>query len=748
MDVPHLRSIESASCGDFDMLVGRALAGAQALVVTGFDIANPVAAIGSAATGMQLNVANSILINLNASESGSMFWQSTGTNPAVLNPVTNTKVQGSFTPSTYNYIGLDLSRTADTATSDLVEFLDPNTDLENPEIVPLARTLSYVIVISTATFASQPNLVPIAIVLTDSSNNVSTLQDARNLYGRLGLGGDSPNAAFQYTWPQGRAEDTDTNVFQGGDKAIGSQKDWMNATMSRIWEVGGGEYWYSRAADRNVTMVASGTPLVSDSLYFDYTGGILTWTGLTFLFDNSSNTGVYYNDIENNTGPGKAMADGECLYVILDRSANHVRGVNGLVMQGPVALNTVGSGINYADLQIVVWVEGGFAYARGQQTNTNTPVPPATTTTLGIVKLFQTPASAPAPVVLNLGVNRTLTWTATATTGVTGFTALTLTGGDTDSGHVGGAGVSGTGGLTVLSAEGAPGVSGTGGPNSASSSQAGPGVYGQGGPSASTTTKGGRGGHFLGAGTTTGINAGDGIEVVGGAATGVAQAAGNAIRATGGAADTAGGVAGPGLLVYAGTASGGATASAAIVAHSGNVQCDAADDFAYNSTKFYWLTIGASDMVAVVPSAANFLGGPGIENQWSSVPSTATNIQIPLKGFPAGATITAVYLTYGNTNTGNQTWMYTTDVWGPAGPGTILTQTKYNNSTNFTASLSTAKGITGLPSFTSFTIPAQTVSATGYSNLYITWPSLGSGASYIFNVQIEYSTTTNPACYG
>lgn len=527
VDVPQLRSIESASCGDFDMLVGRALAGAQALVVTGFDINNPAAAIGSAASGLQLNVANGILINLNASESGSMLWVSnTATSPVALNPVTNTKVQGSFTPSTYNYIGLDLTRTADTTTSDLVEFLDPDTDLEDPEIVPLARTLSYTIVISTATFASQPNLVPIAIVLTDGSNNVASagITDARNLYGRLGLGGDTPNAAFQYAWPQGRAEDENTNVFQGGDKAIGSQKDWMNATMSRIWEIGGGEYWYGRTADRNVNMNTTGAAL-GNGQWFDYSGGAISWTGVSFVFDNSSNAGVYYNDVENSGSP-VTIGDGYCMYVILDRTTNHVRGVNGLVMQGPVLLTELGSGLNYADVQIVIWIQDGDAFTRGQSTAVGSPIPVATTSSDGIVRLFQTPGSSSHPVVLNLNAAGTLAWTATNEAGGPGNGLQVIAGSTLTNTYQGGTAIYGQGGAGLTTGEGGIAISGQGG-TPGTTGVGGPGGFFAGGVGGSSSGAGGYGSQFVGGdASASGAQGGAGVYSTGGASGGGASLGG------------------------------------------------------------------------------------------------------------------------------------------------------------------------------------------------------------------------------
>ena len=128
LDVPHIRSIESAVAADFDVLAGRVQAGGKALVVRGFTLANFTA--GTNATNIQLSTADGILYNMNSSESGTFLWVPADRSVEVLNSATNSRVQGGFTAGQINYIGLDLVRTADDTTSDLVQFLDPNTLLE------------------------------------------------------------------------------------------------------------------------------------------------------------------------------------------------------------------------------------------------------------------------------------------------------------------------------------------------------------------------------------------------------------------------------------------------------------------------------------------------------------------------------------------------------------------------------------------------------------------------------------------
>src|SRR4029077_17280538 len=138
------------------------------LVVSGFVV---ITANIFQAEDLQIKVARSGLIHFNASESGSIYQTPADRPNEVLNS-TNPRLIGGFTPSTVNYVGLDLKRSVDLSTVDLVEFLDSNTSLEDPKEVPLARTLDYRIVISTTDFSLTPGIAPIAKVTPGPSNDI------------------------------------------------------------------------------------------------------------------------------------------------------------------------------------------------------------------------------------------------------------------------------------------------------------------------------------------------------------------------------------------------------------------------------------------------------------------------------------------------------------------------------------------------------------------------------------------------
>ncbi len=573
VDTPHLRAVESAVCADFDVVAGRAMAGNQALVVTGFQLGN--FSSGTQATSIQLATASSILMNVNSTQSGTFIWLEASQPVDTLNPATNANVTGSWTAGQPNYVGVDLTRVALASTADLVQFIDPNTLLEDPKDVPLGLVMQYVISISTTPFSATPNITPVAIVTLNSSGQVASsngVQDARNLMWRLGTGGDSPNVDYAYPWPQGRSETA--GLFVGGDKALGSLRDFIQASETRMWELGGGENWYSPTADRNVFMATTGVGL-SSSAWFNWDGTYLTWTGITFTFDNSDETGTYFNDVANNTSNTAlgTMADGDCIYVNLDRSSNHSR--TGSPTPALVALRTplwlLGSPGLPGSCQIIAQRVGSSIFVRGSNTAVGVPIPVATTSILGIVKLFQTPASSADPVVLNLNAAGTLAWTATnegtpgiglsvtagtATTAATpggvgiqgvggvGYTSglggvgITGTGGDgtNTSGSYGGVGVEGTGGASVYTTEpGASGVYGVGGAPGATGSYGGIGVQGQGAAGGATSGPGGQGGYFAGgSGSVSGAGGGSGVEGTGGASGGGPSLGGAGGRFTGG----------------------------------------------------------------------------------------------------------------------------------------------------------------------------------------------------------------------
>ncbi len=386
LDVAHLRMIESAGAHDFDLLAGQMIAGKLPLVVSGFTLIQ-TGAVGNDAEALVLQTAGSSAIHFYASESGSIFSVPLDRANETLSPV-NPRVDGSFTPSSTNYIGLDLVREVDDTTADTVEFLSPLTNLETPKIVPLGKILDYRLVItnSASSLSSTRGLLPLWIVTTDAVNKVTGITDARYLFGRLGAGGSSPNPLSSFGWPGGRNESDPVTASIAGDRSIFSLKEWMNATMSRIWEIGGGEFWYSNTADRNVRFGSAGTVFTGTGEPFQWDGTDLTWQVLRFVFENSN--GIV-NEIDEQlvASPGLTdLADGECLAVDLDRTQDRtVSGANPIVpFKSP--LQTLGGSTPPGSRIVIAWRSGSSVYMRDQPYPIGGSLKLATTLSAGTVK--------------------------------------------------------------------------------------------------------------------------------------------------------------------------------------------------------------------------------------------------------------------------------------------------------------------------------------------------------------------------
>ena len=249
-EVSDLKAIESAASADFDLLAESLISGAgNPYIINGFAINFASNPIGGASSNLQVVVANGALLHTTASQSGTFFLVPAGTPNVVLNAATTSNVYGSFVPSSFNYVGIDYYRFQDPTTDTQRYIWNPTAQDETQIIAPAAIILNYEFVISSSIWAS--NILPIAIVETDSSNNVVSITDSRPLLFRLGTGGIDPNPFYVYPFPEGTTENPVTstsngsNPFYGGDKAITDLKDWIDAVETLLLDLGGGPYWYS-----------------------------------------------------------------------------------------------------------------------------------------------------------------------------------------------------------------------------------------------------------------------------------------------------------------------------------------------------------------------------------------------------------------------------------------------------------------------------------------------------------------------
>ena len=649
LDIPHLRAMESSISADFDALGGEMLAGQRPLVLSGLRVLT-AGAISAPASNLVVTVAGALLMHWNATEAGSVFRIRSDQAQEQLQ-TSNPRVSGSWTSSAVNYVVLDLFRAADATTTDTVKFFDPDTRAEVARSVPLARTLDYRFVISTSPFSSQETVLPLAKVTLGSTGQVTAIVDSRELMFRRGRGGDQPSQAA-YTWPQGRAEPlTSADPFTGGDRAPASLKDWMDAVMSRVQEIGGGASWYSPTADRNIIMVWTGAPFAGGE-NFEWDGTHLHWKGLTFLFDNSSNvtTGaaVTYNDVANQTGNSAGLtdlADGDCLYVDLDRTTA------ASLSAAKTSLALLGTGAVPGARQIVAWRKGSSVYTRNSRGAIGAATPVATTTTLGTVVLNQTPASALLPAVVTIMADGRIEVAATANDAA----AATFRGQGTGAGVVGYSGTPTGAGYTYAQAGtlgyGSNGiVSGT-----VSRTRGRPGATGYGG----TGAVGGHGGaHFGGAG-----NAAIDADAIGGAGDLAAGGDGVGVGLGGvgywglGGADGTATYRAPGFLAPIPVS--GPNPDVAYKAEVGSMEISAGgDSFRYDGAKTGTIILGAADFIPGQggPAEPVFLtgglSGGGAIPVWTGNAGNATNLGATIR-VPRGATITGVRLYTTNQHASN-----------------------------------------------------------------------------------------------
>lgn len=326
VDLPFLRMIESAVAGDFDTSMGYIVAGGTGYFLNGFTVSYT---IGQPATTVAINVANGALVNVNASQSGSIFQVGPNVSPEVLS-ATNSNVIGGFTPNTVNHVGIDLLRVADATTTDQASFLSANqvngVYPEYQSAVPLARVLQYRFYITTASFSSLPSVLPICSITTDVNNNVISITDARPFLERLGTGGDVPAPSAFGTLSAiepAVTSTTATTPFGGLDKGS-SLKSWMNTVMTKLWLLsGGGNTWYSPATSQAMRLIKDPANQFSNGDNFQFSGGLLSWKGLRVVFANAPATSTsYFNAIVDNPG-GVAILPGQCLYVDLNESSTY-----------------------------------------------------------------------------------------------------------------------------------------------------------------------------------------------------------------------------------------------------------------------------------------------------------------------------------------------------------------------------------------------------------------------------------------
>ena len=524
VDVAHLRALESSAAADMDLLAGSVLAGGQSQVVKGLAVAG---AVGAQAETLAVVVADSVILHSQSAEPGTLYSVPAGAAAEVL-VGTNANTVGAFVSGQTNYVGLELYRIADPDTSDLVMFLASGTGLETGKTVPLARVLAYRLHITTTDFSMVPTLMPLARVQVDAVGAVTSISDCRPLLFRLGSGGTYPDTKHYWPWAGGRDEAVNVTAgdyFGGGDKTLTSLKDNLDALMTRVWELGGGSYWYSPTSARDVRVVnAPPGPNWTWNLALQQ----LSWTGGSVVFANSA---AAVNEIVD--GVAVALADGYCVYVDLNRDTDKT-GANALTAQVG-ARSSLGQGDPPGSRQVLAWRVGASVYVYGYPYEVGRAQDLASDLAFGSVKLTVAAGHPLNPSVIPIDANGRLyhsiaydggeTVYAINTAAGVGVNTVGVYGSASAATH--GKGVCGLGHYGVygeaINGGGGYGVFGLGYTETGGNHDGGNAVYGRGGDLVGGGTKDGIGVSGDGGGSTNGVGvAGTGS----GAGTGVVGAGG------------------------------------------------------------------------------------------------------------------------------------------------------------------------------------------------------------------------------
>lgn len=285
LDLPDLLSIDSYAGGDWKYFLKGLVGDDKPYILNGFDVIDPNNAIGT--QSCSIRVADSVVF-YPGSNAGAFFHGLAEGNAL------STPLVPELRKNAVNYVYLTLSTT--NTSVDSRAFWDPDKDGgvggEFTQDVNTESVLKVDINVSVGSFPA--NTVPVAIV-TVGPVTITKIEDARDLFYRLGSGGIAPNPFNSYAWksePAPGYERTEpptamvaggVNPFEGADKNINSLKEWMDAIMSKLRELGGTTYWYQDASTFSLItnfVDAMATTFKSKGhwLHDSSVAGLLTWT--------------------------------------------------------------------------------------------------------------------------------------------------------------------------------------------------------------------------------------------------------------------------------------------------------------------------------------------------------------------------------------------------------------------------------------------------------------------------------------
>lgn len=342
LDLPDFLSIDSYTQGDFKYLMKSFIGNDKPYILTGFDVINPGAAIGT--QNISIRVADSV-VYYPGSLAGPFFHglEEGNIQAAPLVP--------ELRKNSTNYVYITLTTLG--AAQDTRAFWDPDANGgvggEFTQDVNTQSVLSADINVSVSAFPE--NTVPVCKVVV-GANFIESIEDARDMMFRLGSGGLNPNplATYQFrsepsstyarTEPNTLMSNSlDPNSFQGGDKNIRTLKEWMDVVMTKLLELSGTTYWYEDTASFSLIEMfkdALATSIKSKGVWqsSDSTPGLLTWTEDIVLQSVSDSKDIIIRD------GNKTLLDGQVMYIDQNRGED--------INTGAVSVEWF-NGINYVN---------------------------------------------------------------------------------------------------------------------------------------------------------------------------------------------------------------------------------------------------------------------------------------------------------------------------------------------------------------------------------------------------------------
>jgi hypothetical protein len=285
LDLPDLLSIDSYAGGDWKFFLKGLVGDSKPYVLKGFDVIDPLNAIGT--QSCSIRVADSMVFYPGSSAGG--FYHGLAEGHVQASPLVP-----ELRKNAVNYVYLTFSTF--NSSIDTRAFWDPDKDGgaggEFTQDVNTESVLKVDVNVSVGSFPA--NTIPIALI-TVGPVTIEKIEDARDMMFRLGSGGINPDPFSGYAWrslpgagftrtePPTEMLAGGINPFQGADKNILSLKEWMDAVMSKLRELGGTNYWYEDAS--TFSLISSfidsvGTAFRSKGKWSHstVTPGNITWT--------------------------------------------------------------------------------------------------------------------------------------------------------------------------------------------------------------------------------------------------------------------------------------------------------------------------------------------------------------------------------------------------------------------------------------------------------------------------------------